>query len=179
MTATAATRVPIGRTVEEFDRWVAGAKTGERLLFAEGDRPPYHLPVWAHAGDAAREGVVHIHHRRAEAGWWHFVAARAAPAEPGTANAKTCLAEVEASEPTEAVLRAVRRAANFDRPCPSNAELAQLCGLKDAAAASYRLRILRDLGRIRIVDYGPGLPRVITICASGKSTAKGGGRVRK
>lgn len=72
-----------------------------------------------------------------------------------------------------AVLRdcAVRKA-----PCPSNEELARRCRLSGKAAASYRLRLLVQRGRIAIEDRGPMRARQVTILTgrhAGKSTGEG------
>ena len=173
--ASAPVRNPLGLTIDQFDRWIAGAALGERLVYAEGLSPPRHLPVWNHARDAAGEGIVRLHNiRSGERQWWHFVAVRVAPAVPSVVPVPAAVVAIDLDDPTETVFRALRRAVNFALPCPTNAHLAQICGLKDAAAASYRLRVLRDLNRIRISDNGPGNPRVVTIVASGRSTAAGG-----
>ena len=80
--------------------------------------------------------------------------------------------EINEDDPTELVLRAIRRAANLGLACPTNASLATSCGLKDAAAASYRIRCLVQSGQLRIEDQGPGKPRIATIVGTGKQTRR-------
>jgi len=74
--------------------------------------------------------------------------------------------------PKGRVFLAVVRAANFERKCPSNGELAQSAGLRDADQARYQLRLLSDEGRIRIVVAGLGnTERRIQIVETGRWTA--------
>ena len=78
------------------------------------------------------------------------------------------------SEEVEVIAPAL--AAARDLPCPTNAAIANLVGLRDELAASYRLGKLRDRRLIRIdVPADPRLHRVVTIVASGKKT-RGGAR---
>ena len=169
--------LPTAITVAELDRWVAGADTGERLIFAQGETPPRDAPVWEHARGLQTDGVVRLHHVRGDGRQWQYIAIRQPPRVRDDPPPTPVVASSDPDDATEAVMRALRRAVNFERPCPSNVELARVCGLLDArgapdpAKASYRLRLLRDTGRIKLVDYGPKLPRVVTIVASGRSSA--------
>ncbi|GAA4220221.1 hypothetical protein GCM10022253_23870 [Sphingomonas endophytica] len=171
MTA-AAQAVAGARTVAEFEQWLDTSTLGACLVYAWGPSTQRRQAVWAHAAEAGREGVVRLHHRRAADGGWEYVAVRTNP--PITApRAPASPAAGDDDHPAQRILRALRRAANFSRPCPSNAELARQCGLPDAASASYRVRQLRDLGLIIVSEQGPGLPRVVRIVASGKVTVGG------
>ncbi|WP_447727255.1 hypothetical protein [Sphingomonas koreensis] len=82
-------------------------------------------------------------------------------------------APVQEDELADRVLRRLRRAANLGLVCPTNAELARDCGLKDADAASYRLRKLIGNKLIRVDDQGPNARRIVTIIESGRSTVAG------
>lgn len=161
-----------GRSVAEFEHWLATAPIGAQFVYAWGPVPQRRREVWAHAAEAGREGVIRLHHRRRGDGGWDYVAVRAVPPIIA-AKAAPATAVGDDDHPAQKMLRALRRAANFKRPCPSNAELARECGLPDAAAASYRVRQLRDLGFIVVSEQGPGLPRVVKIVSSGNVTAGG------
>jgi hypothetical protein len=67
---------------------------------------------------------------------------------------------------------ALVRAANLGLPCPSNAELAVMAGLRDADAARYVLRKLQQAARIDVVLSGPGRSfRRVRIIETGRMTA--------
>lgn len=71
--------------------------------------------------------------------------------------------------PEGRVFLAIEQAAEAGLTCPSNAELAEAAQLRDADAASYRLRKLEDAGRVR-VRHGAG-GRVVSIIGSTLETA--------
>ncbi|MDF2494544.1 hypothetical protein [Sphingomonas sp.] len=159
--------------VPAFDRWVAGAAPGERMLYARGEQIPRHAPAWSHARELAEDEVITLTSGRDpenKRAFCYYAVRVAAPiAQPTPAPP----VEVNEDDPTELVLRAIRRAANLRLPCPTNASLATTCGLKDAAAASYRIRCLVQSGQLRIEDQGPGKPRIATIVGTGKQTRRG------
>jgi hypothetical protein len=66
------------------------------------------------------------------------------------------------------------RAANFGLPCPSNAELAEVAGLRDGIAASDALKKLRAAGRITVNRAGEAMnsSRIVTIVETGKRTVE-------
>jgi glycyl-tRNA synthetase alpha subunit len=77
------------------------------------------------------------------------------------------------------VLAILRRAASFDRPCPTNREIMRgantLAGrtLFDTPdAAGYRFNKLEAAGYISVADRGSRVTRVVTICATGKTTSR-------
>lgn len=158
--------------VPAFDRWVAGARPGQRMLYARGEHIPRHEPAWAHARELSDDKVITLTSGRDPENkriHCYYAVRIAAPiAQAVTAPA----VEVNEADPTALVLRAIRRAANLGLPCPSNASLATSCGLKDAAAASYRIRCLVQSGDLRVEDQGPGKPRIATIVGTGKRTAR-------
>ena len=154
--------------VEALDAWVAGAAVGATTVYARGAVVPRHAPGWTHARALAEDGVVTLTSRRADGGWEWLAQRRATPVADGAPAPVAAIADP--LDATQRVLRQLRLAAKFGRECPSNAELARRCDLPDAAAASYRLRCLIDAQRIRVVQQGPGLPRVVTILANGQRT---------
>lgn len=176
MTAQRALAPPTAVTLADFDRWVAGAEPGDVLVYAKGDWPPHGAAAWVHARTLVEDGVVTLTTRRAatgDAGRWDYLAVRVRTAEPAApASAPT----VDEANATDLVLRELRRAANMGAPCPTNDMIARRCGLKDAAAASYRVRQLVAARRIEIESQGPNAPRIVTILGTGKSTARDGSR---
>jgi hypothetical protein len=76
-------------------------------------------------------------------------------------------------EEIEDLMAVLRRLAALGVECPTNAKLADLASLKDAESARYRLGLLEQQGRINVRTPPEGA-RVITIIASGLTTAAGG-----
>lgn len=75
------------------------------------------------------------------------------------------------------VLRALEHAANFHMPCPSTTDLKKMLGHKTASVAHYSMGALQAKGYIRI-ERGDHW-RIVTILATGKSTAKTSGHARR
>ncbi|MBM3927377.1 MAG: hypothetical protein FJ335_02815 [Sphingomonadales bacterium] len=75
------------------------------------------------------------------------------------------------TSPEGRILRALTDAARGGRPCPSNLALARRAGLQGRICASYRVRKLVRAGLITVEMTGPEQQRVVTIVASGLSTA--------
>lgn len=69
----------------------------------------------------------------------------------------------------DTVLAAVTRAAEAGEPCPTNDQLANLCGFLSPSGGSTALSELEKLGLIK-VQRGQA-SRVVTIVATGKRTA--------
>lgn len=158
--------------VDQLHSWVARARPGDDVVYDIGVRP----------GDAIGAAVRALHHsglvtmtaKRVDGGFRHIAqrlpdrAARRAPA-----RGRVRLAANDAKMTMRAVLRILQQAASRDLPCPTNAELARRIGLKDAVAASYRVRRLVAAGKIVVEEPSPLERRVVTIVATGKSTVRG------
>lgn len=165
-------RMAKGIAPADLDAWIDAARPGEWTVFAEGASIPRALPVWPHSVALVGDGLITVTHRPVDGRtWWEFVATRRSNA-PVEAQPAAVVASSDDDDPAERVFRLLKRYANFGRACPSNAELARSATLENAAAASWCVRKLRDLGRIRIDDMGPMKPRVVTIVATGKSTLR-------
>lgn len=154
-------------SISDFAAWVERAPVGARIVYAHGSVPPRGEPAWALAGALETAGRVTLTAAR-DGGVTEWIATKLA-AGPGAAAA----APIEDAA-AERVLARLRRAANLEQVCPTNAELAEACGLKDADAASYRIRKLIRERRIRVEDQGPRARRIVTIVATGRSTVAGG-----
>lgn len=76
-------------------------------------------------------------------------------------------------EPLEAIFDSLSRAAMRGRACPSDAELARIAELGTRHQAAWRMRKLEKSGRIatECIDTPGGVWRIVTIVATGKSTA--------
>jgi hypothetical protein len=162
------------RSVAEFEQWLDTAQPNDRFVLAEGETSPRAAPIWSFARASCDDGTVRLHHVQGDRpGWWQYIAVRRGLIEVG--EPARVLRVEDDTDPAEKVLRVLRRAANFSRPCPSNAELAKACGLKDAGQASYQVRRLVQAGAIRVVSQGVGQARVIVIAGSGRRTAQAAG----
>lgn len=151
--------------------FVDDAPVGERITYAEGAVAPQKAEAFRLAGELARAGKLRLHNPRRPSGGFEWIAVKLAPvaAEEPAALAPTPMGD----EIDQRVLRALMLTAKAGRMCPTNAELAQTCGLPDPDAASYRVRKLVAKGAISVIDNGPSWRRIITIAATGQSTVEG------
>ncbi len=163
-------RVPLAAEVDELDHWVSIALPGERCIYATGPELPRGAPAVSRARILAESGLVTLT-TQAIVGGRNFIAVRCA-IDP---NKPVVDRHVPPQEDAlaEKVLARLRRAANFSQLCPTNAELARDCGLKDADAASYRIKKLIRERKIRVEDQGPNRRRIVTIVATGRRTVPG------
>ncbi len=176
---------PIAFAIEldALEAWLDSAPVGDRIVYAHGRAAPSKAAAFVRAGELGRARLLRLHNRRRPDGDWEWLAIRcAAPdADDAPDAVRAPLARADAMHETvEArVLRVLRVAANIGTVCPTNAEIAQACGLlrrdgaPDPDAASYRVRKLVAAGAIRIEDFGPTQRRIVTICGSGAKTVAG------
>lgn len=165
---------------EQLSRWAARARPGDDVVYSTGVRPSDAI------GAAVRQlhasGVVTLTSKRISAdqgGGFRFIAQRLPDPRPSQLQARKPVLRgrfIAASDGAKATTRMVfqllRRAAHRCEPCPTNAELARMVGLKDAVAASYRVRRLVRDGLIQVEEPSPLERRVVTIVASGKRTRR-------
>jgi len=160
-----------------LDAFVRVAVAGNEFVYAEAPEPPRTAECWQHAAALAADGLITTHHRRRAGGGWQYFAMRTGRPLRGRAEAKQSVLDDPA---TELIFRELKRAANFERPCPSDEELKRKAGLSTRDQAQWRVRKLIDAGLVSsTVAYEGGVPtRVITIAegqlagsAGGKSTA--------
>lgn len=160
---------------DQLSSWVARARPGEDVVYSTGVRPGEVI------GSAVRQlhesGLVALRSKRV-AGGFRFIAVRLADPQPSQRAQKSVRrgrfvhASEDAKATTRMVLQQLRQAANRGEPCPTNAELARVVGLKDAVAASYRVRRLVKDGAIIVEAPSPLERRVVTIVATGKRTRR-------
>jgi hypothetical protein len=161
---------------EQLSRWAARARPGEDVVYSTGVRPGDAI------GAAVRKlhasGMVALTSKRVDGGF-RFIAQRLPDPRPSqmqgrklTPRGRFTVGADSAKATTRMVFQLLRRAAQRDEPCPTNAQLARMVGLKDAVAASYRVRRLVRDGLIRVEEPSPLERRVVTIVASGKQTRR-------
>lgn len=170
--------------VSDVEAWARGAADGERLIYMRGLAPARgtatflliqdyaagglvaHLPqaVVTDAATGARETLWSVARKRG--------GGEAAPAR-STTLAGCAVPDAEREERMDAILRALRRAANMGMVAPTNGELAKSLGLKDADAARYLVNRLVAAGAIKVADQGPRARRIVTIVATGRETKAG------
>ncbi len=165
-----ASQPPLAVEAEQLDQWVSTALPGDRCIYATGPELPREAPAVSLARTMANVGLVTLT-TQAVAGGRNFIAIRCA-IDPNRPDAPRH-APVREDDLAEKVLARLRRAANLGHVCPTNAELARDCGLKDADAASYRIRKLIAARKIRVEDHGPNTRRVVTIVSTGRRTIPG------
>ncbi len=167
------------RTPDQMSRWAERALPGEDVVYSTGVRPAEKIGA---AVRAMRDsGVVALTSKRLSAeqgGGFRFIAQRLADPRPSqhvrkaAPRGRFAPASDDAKRTTRMVLRQLARAAKRAEPCPTNAELARAVGLKDAVAASYRVRRLVKDGAIVVEEPSPLERRVVTIVASGLRTRR-------
>lgn len=162
---------------EQLISWAQRARPGEDVAYFTGDRPSEALRLTAR--DLHAQGLVAVTTKRAGAGF-RYIAQRLEAPRPSQLRARARFNPGQFTRradggkcTTRAVLRLLTRAAIRGDACPTNAELARALGLKDAVAASYRVRRLVREGKIRVEEPSPTERRVVTIVATGKSTVRG------
>lgn len=157
---------PLSMAIElaALEAWLAGSVRGDRIVYARGpDLPRSTAAVKRVTALIEARRVIALRERKP--GGWDFIAERRA--DP-----------VEAVPPPVAgglndVLRLLRRRINLGQPCPTNAEIAAECNLRNADAASYLFKKLVRAGEIISTDHGPRMRRVVRIAGGAKSTPEG------
>lgn len=154
-------------SIADFREWLAVARPGGEIVYATGPVLDQKRDVVLLAGQYIEAGLIRTHRRKVEGRWEYFAVRRDASAPPPKAR-------VEAIDGVKGqMLSILRRAANLGQVCPTNTELARQLALKNGEAARYEFNQLVAGGHIRVANFGPRMRRVVTIVASGKTTAKG------
>lgn len=162
---------------EDLRDWARDASPGTSLCLGIGaSMPPATAAVVRSLSDA---GVIDAPRRKVGPEKYSFVVQRRSaryierapmPVQRGGQRTR------RAGTIERRILKLLLIAASRELPCPTNAAIANLVGLRDELAASYRIRKLQERGMIRVtVPADPRQHRVVTIVASGKST-RGGAR---
>jgi hypothetical protein len=150
-------------------RFARDAEPGSEQVYAWGDPDaPRALPGFREARRAYERGLVVLRWRASD-GRREYLMRKVA----NRARAKTGGGYVKSSDIAH-VMDRLRRAAEFQLPCPTNEEIdAGLVrdgfGERDA---SYLVALLRKQKKIITSVEGPGRRRVVTIVSTGKRTAQ-------
>jgi hypothetical protein len=153
---------PLAETLELFE----AAAPGALILYARGHL--IHGETSRYVMRLYEAGLADLRQPRAVGGFQYFVRKR-----PGGAGLSAVAAvAAESDDATDAILRALKRAANLNDRCPSDAELARLTGLPTRHAAAWRVTKLKKAGIIRTsVEDGPDGPwRTVIIVETKKQT---------
>lgn len=161
----------------QLEEWFAGAAAGSKAIYATGPVLDPRHPVkqlvdqWIRTGEALPLPQVKL-----GPGLFRYAFARARPSQraAGDQKIKTRVSVDDAWRESEAgrIYMTLVRAANLGLPCPTNAALAEVAGLKDGDAARYQVKLLRDEGRIEVVLSGAGRSfRRVRIVETGRWTA--------
>ncbi len=163
----------------ELEAWFAGARAGERHLYARGPslNPKHEVPTLVRDWIAMGE-VSPVQGRDQATRELLYFVVRCRRQALGDEGARRIAVNDEWRETAEGkMFLALVRAANMGAPCPSNAQLAQAAGLRDADAARYVLyEKLAKVGRVEILpNAGTRGGRVVKILETGRVTAEASG----
>ncbi len=161
---------------DQMQSWVDRARPGEDAVYATGERPPADVAALAVALYDARLVTMTS---KTVAGTRRFILQRLPDLRPSQVRAQArrnpgqfAKSADDGRRTARIVLRMLTRAADQGLACPTNAELARRAGLRDAAAASYRVRRLVAAGQIIVEEPSPLERRVVTIVATGRKTRR-------
>lgn len=155
------------RSADDIRRWAETARPGDQAAYGRGSTPPREL-VQAMAGLVEAGALVPV--RKREGGEFLFLLQRGSAANCRDAagqRRRVSRGGVRSGRfpkaGTSAVMALLADCARRGRPCPTNEEIAAICGLSGRLAASYRIQLLARQGRIAVESHGPLMRRVVTI----------------
>jgi hypothetical protein len=157
---------------DALDAFVRQAEPRARLVYCEAPEPMYG-ETWSRVTDWARLGfVTPLTEKRAGGGRCYIVERTRKRFTREQSPQDKALADPA----TDTIFRELKRAANFQQPCPSDAELARRAGLSSRHAAQFRFRQLISAGLIEsTLAYEGGVPsRVVTIAVGPMAGSAGG-----
>ncbi|MCW1985355.1 UNVERIFIED_ORG: hypothetical protein M2348_001087 [Sphingomonas sp. R1F5B] len=158
--------------LDVLTEWHAHARAGQRTIYVRGVPAPDHAVMqlvreWIACGEATssqgrdpanKEPIYYV--------------TRCRPQALEGAAQRASIPDAWRETPDGRMFVELVRAANLGLPCPSNAALADLLGLRDADAARYVLRRLVNAARIEVDLSGPGRAhRRVRIIETGRWTA--------
>lgn len=160
----------------QIEEWFARAKSGDQMIYARGPMldPRHEVPRLVR--DWIATGEVNPKQRRDDGGAGSIYWVERCRPDVRSDGVKRIAVDDDYRETADGkIFLTLVRAANLGMPCPSNAALAEIAGLRDADAARYRLRLLAEQGRIEIKLSGPGRSfRRVRIVETGRWTADEG-----
>lgn len=164
-------------SVKVMAEWFAAARAGESMIYATGPALDPREPADQLAKRWIREGKVAPKQKRAAGGrgFEYLLERTRGGSAVALRQAQGERSAVVAPDPDSVegrIYALLRRWANLDQPCRSHEDIADLLGLSRDTVAS-RTRALRERGLIRVDWPARSGPRVVTIVATGRSTASG------
>lgn len=160
-------------SAEAVEEWARRARPGDTFVYHSGGFLVKSLPAVTAARSLVDRGEALFFQRKLGPGQYDYCIQKRANAERQLSAGQLAGRQVGTAidqEEYDQLMAVLRRLANFKLPCPTNRELAEMAELKDAESVRYRLTQLSIAGVIGVRTPPQG-PRVITITASGRSTA--------
>lgn len=167
-----------GIDVGDFAAWLRTARAGDVIRYAGGPTLPRSMPIVSAVARALAAGQVRTHQPREDGTIIYYAVRRSEGEDRDGAGADSGTAP-DPDSPGGRMLALIDRTAREGRPCPSNAVMAIALGLKGKEQARYVLGQLLDGGHVRVRNRGPKLRRIVTVTASGLSTAAWGAAERR
>ncbi len=169
---------------DQLETWFARARPGAQIAYARGPGVDARSGVAATAQEWARSGEAELFKRRdpGSGELMHCIRrARAAVLDEAAVPRRVNVDDAFRESAEGKIFLTLVRCANMGLPCPSNAELAKIAGLRDADAARYVLHEkLVKSGRIELRHDGAGnAQRRAKIIETGKWTAESKGESGK
>jgi hypothetical protein len=156
-------------TVHQLDDFVRRAEPDQRFVYCEAP-DLIRGETSDRVAELRRQGlVIPAQERRAGGGFRFLVVRTRYKPRPKADPVREALGD----SATARILRRLERAAEAGERCPSDAELAEDCGLNTRNEAQWRVRKLAALGVIEsvVATERNVRTRVVTIVHSGKRTA--------
>jgi hypothetical protein len=157
----------------ELEEWLRQARVGDEVHYAFGPVLNAQNPTAALVKEWLASKEVVTFQRRGSDGQLIYCARRRDPAnDDGAPGARVRRDEEFEATAEGRVFLLLVRCANMGLPCPSNRQIADHCDLRDAEAARYRFNNLIEQKRISVRQVSTFGGRVVTICATGRSTSE-------
>lgn len=155
-----------GIEADAFLRWFEDG-ANPSIEFARGQVPPRSLAVWQISVEWAQSGLITVTSQKQDGGGYVWIASRlfgaaaAMIARPAPVVSAAPEKLTELGDTTgQAMLKMIRRAANFGMPCPTLNDLAKAAELTGPDQARYQLGKLESAGKIRIQNNPDGQRRI-------------------
>lgn len=151
--------IAVADGADAFEAWLGQAQRGERVVYAVAREFPRVTACGILAQSYLRQQLIVTVFQRMDDGTTQFIAERTAKSVVGAGmslrrRAASAVADCEDDEVAgEAILRLIKRCANFALPAPSLRDMAKAAGLADSeagkSAARRALAALSAAGQVR------------------------------
>lgn len=145
----------------DIERWMLRAAPGDRESYGRGERPPRDL-VRAMQPLVDNELLRPVAKREGRE-FLFLIERTTRPLQRMGRTSRGPVRRARRRSVLGLIFNLLVQAAREGRPCPSNAQLAQRCGLNSKQAASHQLHLLAERGRIGIEGGVGGEARVVTV----------------